>query len=66
MNVEVQLRNIVHNNDIYIYSTEGKPLTVKEYKNHLNDIMKLSDAGEVGYTTEQARKKILHPKNFKL
>nr|WP_315195156.1 hypothetical protein [uncultured Flavobacterium sp.] len=58
----VQLLNQIEdllNNDIYIYSTDGKPLTTKEYKNHLNDIMKLSDAGEVGYTTEEARKKIV-------
>ncbi|WP_281636437.1 hypothetical protein [Flavobacterium marginilacus] len=66
MNVEVQRRNILKNNDIYTYSTDGKPLTTTAYKNHLDDIIKLSDAGEVGYTTEEARKKIVHPKNFKL
>jgi hypothetical protein len=58
----VQLLNQIEdllNNDIYTYLTAGKPLTAKEYKNHLNDIMKLSDAGEVGYTTEEARKKIV-------
>lgn len=47
------------NGDIYAYSTDGKSLTVKEYKNHLNEIMKLSDAGELGYTTDEAIKKII-------
>lgn len=58
----VQLLNQIEdllNNDIYTYSTDGKSLTVKEYKDHLDGIMKLSDAGEVGYTTEEARKKII-------
>ena len=58
----VQLLNQIEdllNNDIYTYSTDGKSLTVKEYSDHLDEIMKLSDAGEVGYTTEEARKKII-------
>ncbi|PKB16289.1 hypothetical protein [Flavobacterium sp. 5] len=58
----VQLLNQIEdllNNDIYTYSTDGKPLTATEYKNHLSGIMKLSDAGEAGYTTEEARNKII-------
>lgn len=58
----VQLLNQIEellNSDIYTYSTDGKPLTVNEYKSHLNEIMKLSDAGENGYSTEEARKKII-------
>ena len=58
----VQLLNQIEdllNNDIYTYSTDGKSLTVKEYSDHLDEIMKLSDAGEVGYTTEEARKIII-------
>ncbi|WP_348797545.1 hypothetical protein [Flavobacterium adhaerens] len=58
----VQLLNQIEdllNNDIYAYSTAGKPFTTKEYKNHLNEIMKLSDAGEIGYSTDEARKKII-------
>ncbi|HSD06915.1 hypothetical protein [Flavobacterium sp.] len=58
----VQLLNKIEkllNDDIYAYSTDGKPLSVKEYENHLNEIIKLSDAGEIGYTTEEARKKIV-------
>jgi len=47
------------NNAIYTFTTDGKSLTVKEYENHLNEIMKLSDLGESGYTTEEARKKII-------
>lgn len=57
----VQLLNQIEellNSDIYTYTTDGKPLTVNEYKNHLSEIMKLSDSGEIGYTTEEARKKI--------
>ncbi|MNQ06216.1 hypothetical protein D3C85_189650 [compost metagenome] len=57
----VQLLNQIEellNNDIYTYSTDGAPLSVKEYKNHLNAIMKASDSGEIGYTTEDARKNI--------
>ena len=46
------------NNTIYIYTTSGKPLSTKEYKNHLNEIMKVSDSGDIGYTTDEARKKI--------
>lgn len=46
------------NNNIYTYTTSGKPLSAKEYKNHLTEIMKVSDEGEIGYTTDEARKKI--------
>lgn len=46
------------NSNIYTYTTSGKPLSAKEYKNHLTEIMKVSDAGETGYTTDEARKKI--------
>ncbi len=58
----VQLLNQIEsllNDTIYAYSTAGTAFTVNEYKNHLNEIMKLSDAGESGYTTEQAKKKII-------
>ena len=58
----VQMLNQIEdllNKDIYTYSTSGEPLTVKKYKNHLNEIMKLSDSGEVGYSTEEARNKIV-------
>lgn len=58
----VQLLNQIEdllNNDIYAYSTTGNPLTADEYKTRLNEIMKLSDAGEIGYTTDEARKKII-------
>lgn len=58
----VQLLNQIEellNSDIYAYSTDGKSLTVKEYKNHINETIKLSDAGEMGYTSEEAMKKII-------
>ncbi|MFZ4105167.1 hypothetical protein [Flavobacterium sp.] len=45
--------------EIYTYSTSGKPFTVKEYKNHLDKIMIASDSGETGYTTEEAKNKII-------
>jgi len=45
-------------NDIYSYTTSGKTLTVKEYKNHLDEIMIASDSGKIGYSTEEAKNKI--------
>lgn len=45
-------------NDVYTYTTSGKPLTTAAYKNHLTEIMNVSEASENGYTTEEARKKI--------
>lgn len=47
------------NKEVFAYSTDGKPLSVKEYKDHLEEIVNVSDAGERGYTTEEARKKIV-------
>jgi hypothetical protein len=47
------------NKEVYSYTTSGKPLTTKEYKKHLSEIIKASDAGEIGYSTDQARKKIV-------
>lgn len=46
------------NSDVYAYTTSGKPLSAAAYKNHLTEIMKVSDAGEAGYTTDEAKKKI--------
>jgi len=45
-------------NDVYTYTTSGKPLSTTAYKNHLTEIMNVSESGEIGYTTEEARKKI--------
>ena len=45
-------------NDVYTYTTSGKPLTTAAYKNHVTEIMNVSEASEMGYTTEEARKKI--------
>ena len=47
------------NNDIYTYSTSGKPLSVREYKEHLDQIMIDSDASKKGYTTQEAKNKII-------
>ena len=47
------------NNEVYAYTTSGKPLTTQEYKDHLTQIINVSDAGEVGYTTEEAKRKII-------
>ena len=46
------------NNDVFTYTTSGKPLSTIEYKNHLTEIMQVSDAGEIGYAIDEARKKI--------
>lgn len=45
-------------NDIYAYTTDGKAISVNEYKENLDKIMIASDAGEKGYTTAQAKGKI--------
>lgn len=45
-------------NDIYAYTTSGKSLTIKEYKEHLDEIIIASESGEKGYTTDEARNKI--------
>ncbi len=44
--------------DVFTYSTSGKPLSVKEYKNHLDEIMIASDSGAVGYSTNDAKSKL--------
>jgi hypothetical protein len=44
--------------DVFTYTTSGKPLSVKEYKNHLDTIMTASDSGAVGYSTEEAKNKV--------
>ena len=35
------------NNDIYTYSTSGKPLSVKEYQEHLDQIMILLEVDAI-------------------
>jgi hypothetical protein len=44
--------------DVFTYTTSGKPLSVKEYKNHLDTIMIASDSGAVGYSTSEAKNKV--------
>ena len=44
--------------DVLTYTTSGKPLSVKEYKNHLDEIMSVSDSGAVGYSTTEAKSKL--------
>lgn len=44
--------------DVFTYTTSGKPLSVKEYKNHLDIIMTASDSGAVGYSTNDAKNKV--------
>lgn len=46
-------------NEVYAYGTSGKPLSVQEYKAHLNEIMIASDSGEKGYATNEAKSKIV-------
>ena len=45
-------------NDVFTYTTSGKPLSVKEYKNHLDKIMIASDSGAVGYSAAEAKNKL--------
>ncbi|GEC79092.1 hypothetical protein [Flavobacterium aquatile] len=45
-------------NDVYTYTTSGKALSVKEYREHLDHIIVASDSGEKGYSTNEARNKI--------
>ncbi|HQZ24950.1 MAG TPA: hypothetical protein PLD18_06595 [Flavobacterium sp.] len=44
--------------DVFAFTTSGKPLSVKEYKNHLDQIKTASDSGAVGYLTEEAKSKL--------
>ncbi len=44
--------------DVFTYTTSGKPLSVKEYKNHLDEIMTASDSGVIGYSTDEAKSKL--------
>jgi hypothetical protein len=44
--------------DVFTYTTSGKPLSVKDYKSHLDKIMTASDSGVVGYSTEGAKSKL--------
>jgi|GEM_PF-1938046 len=46
-------------NETYNFMACGKPLSKKEYTNHLTEIMIASDAGERGYDTKSAREKIV-------
>ena len=46
-------------NDVFLYKTNGIPLSINEYKNHLTKIMIASDSGEIGYTTQEAKSKII-------
>jgi hypothetical protein len=45
-------------NDVYAYTRSGKPLSVQEYKVHLDEIMMAPDVGEIGYSTSEAKAKI--------
>jgi hypothetical protein len=47
------------NNDVYCYTTKGKPLTTKEYKTHLTEIMKVSEESQESFSTAAAKKKIV-------
>ncbi len=53
-----QIEDIL-NNDIYCFTATGKPLNAREYKNHLTKIMTVSEIDQTGYSTSEARKKII-------
>lgn len=44
--------------DVFTYTTSGKPLSVKEYKNHLDQIMVATDSGAIGYSITEAKSKL--------
>ncbi|MHB0754683.1 hypothetical protein [Polaribacter sp. M15] len=46
-------------NGIVIYTSEGKGLTQKEYKIHLDNIRKNIDKGEKTYSSKEIRKFVL-------
>ncbi len=52
-----QIEDLI-SNEVYTYTASGKPLSASDYKNHLTKIMNVADAGEIDYSTEEARKKI--------
>jgi hypothetical protein len=47
------------NKNVFTYTTSGKALSVKEYKNHLDKILIASDSGAIGYSTLEAKNKIM-------
>lgn len=47
------------NKNVLTYTTSGKELSVKEYKNHLDKILIDSDSGAIGYSTLEAKNKIM-------
>jgi hypothetical protein len=47
------------NKNVFTYTTSGKALSVKEYKNHLDKILIASDSGAIGYSTFEAKNKII-------
>tara|TARA_X000000950_G_C13532339_1_gene504139 strand:+ start:24 stop:269 length:246 start_codon:yes stop_codon:yes gene_type:complete len=47
-------------NEFVIYTADGKGLTKKQYKAHLNKISESVDAGEKTYTSEEVRNYVLN------
>ncbi|TRX40061.1 hypothetical protein [Flavobacterium restrictum] len=47
------------NKNVFTYTASGKALSVKEYKNHLDKILIASDSGTLGYSTLEAKNKII-------
>lgn len=47
-------------NEIVIYTADGKGLTKKQYKSHLDTISKEIDAGAKTYTSAEVRKYVLN------
>ncbi|AIG40288.1 hypothetical protein IA05_12465 [Flavobacterium psychrophilum] len=46
-------------NPVCAYFTVGKSLSVKEFKNHLDEIITTSNLGEKAFTTDEAKGKII-------
>ena len=45
--------------EAFLYKTDGTSLTKKEYQIHISKILKASEGGEKGYSTEEAKGKII-------
>ena len=50
---------VLLDNEPYVYSTSGNPISCNEFKFHLNKIINKSDSGEKGHATIDAKNIIL-------
>lgn len=46
-------------NESYTFTTSGKSFSKNQYKQHVSEILMVSDLAETGYTTNEAKSKII-------